>query len=265
MSVSDLSASTQDYLKAIWELEEWSDQPATTSMIAKALGVKQSTVSDTVRKLADQELVSHKRYGSVQLTEQGRAHALQMVRRHRLIETFLVQVLDYSWDEVHDEAEQLEHAVSDLLVERVAELLHHPTRDPHGDPIPRVETCHEAVGHRVLEDLGLVVHLIPPVAEFADEERLDQAVAPHHQHSGRSTLVGEGDRAVPLVGDETLIGELADGLRRGAGRDADAVGQQLGADLLVRPLLGGPDHFQVVLGNRRQVAGGVVRTHKHKV
>ncbi|MDW4691809.1 helix-turn-helix domain-containing protein, partial [Escherichia coli] len=63
MSVSDLSASTQDYLKAIWELEEWSDQPATTSMIAKALGVKQSTVSDTVRKLADQELVSHKRYG----------------------------------------------------------------------------------------------------------------------------------------------------------------------------------------------------------
>jgi DtxR family transcriptional regulator, Mn-dependent transcriptional regulator len=136
MSVSELSASTQNYLKIIWNLQEWSDAPVTASQLADRLGLKLSTVSDAVRKLTEQGLVEHARYGSVTLTPVGRAHAVAMVRRHRLIETFLVQVLQYRWDEVHDEAETLEHAVSDLMVDRIDAHLGHPTRDPHGDPIP---------------------------------------------------------------------------------------------------------------------------------
>ena len=105
-------------------------------MLATRLGVGASTVSETVRRLADSGLVTHQPYGAVELTADGERHALAVVRRHRLIETFLVEMLGYGWDEVHDEAEVLEHAVSDLFVERLAARLGHPTRDPHGDPIP---------------------------------------------------------------------------------------------------------------------------------
>jgi DtxR family Mn-dependent transcriptional regulator len=136
MSVSELSSSTQNYLKIIWNLQEWSSAPVTASHLADRLGLRLSTVSDAIRKLTDQGLIEHARYGSVALTPIGRAHAVAMVRRHRLIETFLVQVLRYTWDEVHDEAETLEHAVSDLMIERIDALLEYPTRDPHGDPIP---------------------------------------------------------------------------------------------------------------------------------
>lgn len=131
-----LSAVWQDYLKVVWSAREWSDRPVTTKMLATRLGVGASTVSETVRRLADAGLLTHEPYGAVELTDRGRAHALVMVRRHRLVETFLVEVLGYGWDEVHDEAEVLEHAVSDLFVERLAARLGHPVRDPHGDPIP---------------------------------------------------------------------------------------------------------------------------------
>jgi DtxR family transcriptional regulator, Mn-dependent transcriptional regulator len=139
MSVSELSASTQNYLKIIWNLQEWSAAPVTASQLADRLGLRLSTVSDALRKLTEQGLIEHARYGSVTLTPVGRAHAVAMVRRHRLIETFLVEVLQYTWDEVHDEAETLEHAVSDLMMDRIDTLLGHPTRDPHGDPIPSAE------------------------------------------------------------------------------------------------------------------------------
>ncbi|MDM7853800.1 metal-dependent transcriptional regulator [Cellulomonas alba] len=135
-TAAPLTAVTQDYLKVIWSAREWSDQPVTTKLLAARLGVGASTVSETVRRLADAGLVTHEPYGAVHLTDVGRRHALAMVRRHRLIETFLVEVLGYGWDEVHDEAEVLEHAVSDVFVERLAARLGHPTRDPHGDPIP---------------------------------------------------------------------------------------------------------------------------------
>jgi DtxR family Mn-dependent transcriptional regulator len=135
-TTAPLTAVTQDYLKVIWSAREWSDQPVTTKLLAGRLGVGASTVSETVRRLADAGLVTHEPYGAVHLTDEGRRHALAMVRRHRLIETFLVEVLGYGWDEVHDEAEVLEHAVSDVFVERLAARLGHPTRDPHGDPIP---------------------------------------------------------------------------------------------------------------------------------
>lgn len=139
MSVSMLSASSQNYLKAIWNLSEWSSEPVTTSTLATRVGVRLSTASDAVRKLTEQGLASHAPYGAVTLTAEGRVHAVAMVRRHRLIESFLVEMLGYRWDQVHDEAETLEHAVSDFMVERIDQRLGFPERDPHGDPIPRTD------------------------------------------------------------------------------------------------------------------------------
>lgn len=139
MSVTELSASAQNYLKVVWGLSEWSDAPVTPSLIAEKTGLRLSSVSDAVRRLTAQGLMDHTPYGDVALTEKGRAHAVAMVRRHRLIETFLVEVLGYGWEQVHDEAESLEHAVSDFMVERIDELLGFPSRDPHGDPIPAAD------------------------------------------------------------------------------------------------------------------------------
>jgi DtxR family Mn-dependent transcriptional regulator len=134
-----LTTVAQDYLKAIWNAQEWSPEKVSTKMLAERIGVSASTASESIRKLADQGLVNHEKYGAVTLTEQGRQAALAVVRRHRLLETFLVQELGYSWDEVHDEAEILEHAISDMMLDRIDAKLGHPTRDPHGDPIPAAD------------------------------------------------------------------------------------------------------------------------------
>lgn len=150
---NDLTAVAQDYLKVIWTTGEWSQRPVTTKMLAERLGVGPSTVSETIRRLADQGLVEHAPYAAIALTAEGERHAVQVVRRHRLIETFLVSELGYGWDEVHDEAEILEHAVSDLMVERIDTRLGHPTRDPHGDPIPDPEGTVPAPPAEMLWDL----------------------------------------------------------------------------------------------------------------
>lgn len=136
MPVSDLSTTAQDYLKVIWAATEWSATPITVKQLAERMGVRAATVSDGIRRLAEQDLLVHEPYGSIELTDAGRANAVAMVRRHRLLETFLVEVLGYGWDEVHDEAEVLEHAVSDTLIDRIDRRLGYPSRDPHGDPIP---------------------------------------------------------------------------------------------------------------------------------
>lgn len=139
VSVTQLSDSAQNYLKIIFSLNEWSDEAVSPTVIAEKAGVKLSTVSGAMSKLRQQGLLNHAPYGAVSLTALGREYAVTMVRRHRLIETFLVQMLGYRWDQVHEEAEQLEHAVSDFMVQRIDELLGYPTRDPHGDPIPTAE------------------------------------------------------------------------------------------------------------------------------
>lgn len=136
MPLSELSRTAQDYLKVVWSATEWVPGPVTVTQLAERMGVRTATASDTVRRLAELGLLAHEPYGGVELTAKGREHALGMVRRHRILETFLVDTLGYSWDEVHDEAEHLEHAVSDTLVDRIDALLGHPSRDPHGDPIP---------------------------------------------------------------------------------------------------------------------------------
>src|SRR3954451_23721260 len=126
-----LTRSVEDYLKAIYRLSP-EGRPASTSDIAHLLALSAPSVSGMVKRLSELGLLEHAPYKGVQLTDTGRRAALRMVRRHRLIEAYLVQFLDYSWDTVHQEAERLEHAVTDQLVERMAGALGHPTTDPHG-------------------------------------------------------------------------------------------------------------------------------------
>ncbi|MBD7918113.1 metal-dependent transcriptional regulator [Cellulomonas sp. Sa3CUA2] len=170
-SAAPLSAVSQDYLKVIWGAQEWSDVPVTTKLLAGRLGVGASTVSETVKRLADAGLVSHRPYGAVELTTAGRAHAVAMVRRHRLIETYLVEKLGYGWDEVHDEAEVLEHAVSDRFVERIADLLGHPDRDPHGDPIPAADGTVHLPDARVMWEVESGSYRVARISD-ADPELL---------------------------------------------------------------------------------------------
>lgn len=128
--------AVEDYVKTIYSFGEWDETPATPSALASKLGLAASTVTEMVKKLAASGLVEHVPYGAITLTAEGRTLALRMVRRHRLIETWLVESFGYRWDEVHDEAEVLEHALSDRMLETIYEQLGRPRRDPHGDPIP---------------------------------------------------------------------------------------------------------------------------------
>jgi DtxR family Mn-dependent transcriptional regulator len=141
-----LTRSVEDYLKAIYQLSP-EGRAASTSEIAHLLSLSAPSVTGMVKRLSEQGLLEHVPYRGVQLTGEGRRAALRMVRRHRLIEAYLVAFLGYSWDTVHDEAERLEHAVSDTLVERMANALGNPDVDPHGDPIPSADGfVHELSG-----------------------------------------------------------------------------------------------------------------------
>ena len=138
------SASVGDYLKAVWEVSDASSGAASTKGVAARLSVSPASVSNMFARLQEMGLVEYERYRGVTLTGRGREEALRLVRRHRLIETFLLEHLGYDWQEVHEEAERLEHAVSDGFTGRLAELLGHPDHDPHGDPIPSAEGTLEA-------------------------------------------------------------------------------------------------------------------------
>lgn len=157
--------AVEDYLKAIFNLGEWDPDGRTNANVAARLGVSTSSVSEMLRKLRDADLVDHEPYGRIELSASGRARAVEMVRRHRLVETFLVQTLGYSWDEVHAEAEVLEHAVSPLMVRRMEEAMGYPWRDPHGDPIPTEDgVMHQPQAHPLGEmapgDSGYVSRLL---------------------------------------------------------------------------------------------------------
>ena len=125
----DVTAPVEDYLKVIYEIERLSGAAATTD-IAHRLAIAPASVSGMVRRLAEQGLLAHERYRGVRLTDEGRRIALRMLRRHRIIEAYLTQALGYAWDRVHDEAERLEHAASDELVDRMAAAMGEPSVDP---------------------------------------------------------------------------------------------------------------------------------------
>jgi DtxR family Mn-dependent transcriptional regulator len=132
------SLTVENYVKTIYQIvAAQAGRPATTGELATALDVSPGTVTSMIKTLDAARLATHRPYEGVALTEAGRVLALRVIRRHRLIELFLLRTLDMTWDEVHDEAEHMEHAVSDLLVDRIDTFLGHPDVDPHGDPIPR--------------------------------------------------------------------------------------------------------------------------------
>ncbi len=137
-ATSEPTRVTEDYLAVIWKASEWPDDGHTpaTSAIASALGVSLSTVSAQLKRLASDGLIDYRPYGAITLTSEGERLAREVVRRHRILETFLVEHLGFAWDEVHEEADRLEHATSDRLIARMDTMLGHPAVDPHGDPIP---------------------------------------------------------------------------------------------------------------------------------
>lgn len=144
------SPAVDDYLKTIYHHTEWQSERITPSQLAGELGLAPSSVTEMVQKLAAQGLVTHRPYGPIALSEAGERRAAEIVRRHRLVETWLVREFGYAWDEVHDEAEILEHALSDRLLEGIDSRLGHPRFDPHGDAIP------DADGHVHREDFVLL-------------------------------------------------------------------------------------------------------------
>jgi len=172
------STSVGNYLKAMWESAE--EGTVSTKEVADRLSLSKASVTNMFARLREMGLVKYEPYRGASLTEEGLSEALRLVRRHRLIETFLLNQLDYSWEDVHEEAEQLEHAVSDRFTERLAELLGHPERDPHGAPIPAVDGTLEpdgsfpltaaAVGQRVL--IARVDHESAPLLTYLGERGL---------------------------------------------------------------------------------------------
>ena len=148
---SSLGQSAEDYLKAIYHLQE-AGGAVSTSGLAEALGVSSAAATKAMRLLAERKLVHHKPYHGATLTDSGTKRALKVIRSHRLLELFLHQILGYRWDEVDDEAERLEHHVSDEFLDRVDRLLEYPEIDPHGDPIPSSEGELAACSVRSLAD-----------------------------------------------------------------------------------------------------------------
>ena len=143
----------EDYLKAIYEIERGAGA-AGTNEIAQRLGCSAASVSGMIRRLADQGLISHEPYHGARLTEDGRRAALKTIRRHRVIEAYLTKALKYPWDRVHAEAERLEHAASDDLIDRMAAAIGEPRTDPHGAPIPTREGAVVEPTYRSVADLG---------------------------------------------------------------------------------------------------------------
>jgi DtxR family Mn-dependent transcriptional regulator len=205
-----MSRAIEDYLKAIYNLAH-RGAPVTTGLLAHELGVSAPSVSAMVKRLEDGSLLARPDSRSLHLTDSGERVALRVVRRHRLLETFLARVLDVPWDEVHAEAELLEHALSDRLEERIDAALGHPTHDPHGDPIPPLEGPHE-------EDWGEALDAAPPGARFRVERVSDRDSAALRYLGGLGMFPGVvvtveeqapfgGPRWVRIAGERHPLGD----------------------------------------------------------
>ena len=149
-----MTFSEENYLKAIFHLTIVSDFEISTNAIAEMMETKASSVTDMLKKLAEKDLVNYKKYQGVSLTEHGKLTAKMIVRKHRLWEVFLVEKLDFSWDEVHDIAEQLEHIKSEKLINKLDDFLGNPTEDPHGDPIPNAKGQIITIEKQLLSELS---------------------------------------------------------------------------------------------------------------
>ncbi len=208
---SDLSRSVEDYLKVIYHLTG-NGEAASTTAIAEALDLAAPSVSGMIKRLAEAGLAEHQPYRGVTLTGDGRQAALRMLRRHRIIETYLVSHLGYTWDNVHAEAEKLEHAVSEDLVERMSRALGDPRFDPHGDPIPAAD--------------GQIVDVTTtPLPDIADGECVTIARVDTGSAERLRWLAGAGlvpGAQVTMLDHQPFNGPVTvslDGARRVVGRD----------------------------------------------
>ncbi len=213
-----LTEPVEDYLKAIYELER-RHGVAATSEVADALDVAPASVTGMVRRLAGHGYLTHVPYRGVQLTDVGRRAALRTIRRHRILETYLTRVLGFPWDRVHAEAERLEHAASDELIERMSAALGHPMSDPHGAPIPTVEGTVDQRPFRRLSDLAVGERatmvavsdknpeLLRYLAEIALQPGADVTLLARAPFDGPLTLrVGDAESHVgPLLAEQVLV------------------------------------------------------------
>jgi len=149
-----MTFSEENYLKTIYHLTIVSDAEVSTNAIAEMMETKASSVTDMLKKLADKDLVNYIKYQGVSLTNKGKLTAKMIVRKHRLWEVFLVEKLNFSWDEVHDIAEQLEHIKSEKLINKLDDFLGNPTEDPHGDPIPNAKGQIITIEKQLLSELS---------------------------------------------------------------------------------------------------------------
>jgi DtxR family Mn-dependent transcriptional regulator len=168
---SGFTRSQEDYLKALYQLHG-DQRPVPTGELAQRLGISSPSVSEMVVRLSEQGLVVHDRYRGQQLTGEGHRVAVELVRHHRLLEMFLVQVLGYGWDEVHEEAERLEHVISERMEDRIFELLGQPELDPHGHAIPSREGTVRAVSERPLSECRAGEEVVVQVVSDDDPDLL---------------------------------------------------------------------------------------------
>ena len=178
MRKSTVSSTAEDYLKAVLNLEDRHEK-ASTSSVARRLAVADGTVTDMLRKLQSAGLLEYTPYYGATLTPRGRSIALKILRRHRLIELFLHRIMGYGWEQVHDEAERLEHAVSDFFVERIDALMNYPSKDPHGEVIPDARGFRESEDYISLAQaeqgrftIRKVINASPELLTYLDKESL---------------------------------------------------------------------------------------------
>lgn len=195
-----LSRSVEDYLKAIYGQSQLGET-AGTSELARVLDVQPASVTGMIKKLAEEGLLEHEPYRGVKLTAKGTREALKVLRRHRVIETFLVERLGYTWDDVHAEAERLEHTASEILIERMADALGNPATDPHGSPIPTSEGEIDSTVYQALSDVPAGTRIT--VRSVADEDpgrlRYFESVGLVPGATARVDSVGDADGTVTLT------------------------------------------------------------------
>ncbi len=188
-----LSLTEENYLKSIYHLSEGGQTEVSTNAIAEDIATKPASVSDMIRKLSKKGVVVYQKYKGVQISKEGRKIALEVIRKHRLWEVFLVEKLSFNWDEVHDVAEQLEHIKSPLLIKRLDKFLGFPTMDPHGDPIPNEE--------------GEI--LVSPQLPLADFEMSDEGIVVNVP-DGDPSLLRHLDRIRMRLGSRVKVKDRVD-------------------------------------------------------
>jgi DtxR family Mn-dependent transcriptional regulator len=195
---SSFTRSQQDYLKALYQLHG-DQRPVPTRELAQRLGISSPSVSEMVTRLSAQGLVEHDRYRGQQLTREGRKVALELVRHHRLLEMFLVQVLGYGWDEVHDEAERLEHVISERMERRIFELLGRPELDPHGHAIPTLGGKVRPLSDRPLSECRVGEKVVVQGVSDEDPVRLRELERRGLLPGTRMEIVAESKFEGPIV------------------------------------------------------------------